>query len=228
MMARDKRIGLVATPRLSLRDDATNQLRAQITAGALKPGALYSIGTIAVQLEISATPVREAVLKLAQEELVEVVKNRGFRVRVPTDRELDEIVDLRMVLEVTAMSRLAGLDPPPDVSGLRPLAERSVELAEGGDMVEFVAVDRDLHLRLTALLGNQQYVNMVAQLRNRTRLTGLLDLGGDMDLVRSAREHLELLDLIEAGDSPGVESLMRQHLGHVRGLWAGRPEGSST
>lgn len=223
-MAIVQRPPLVAARRLSLRDDATAQLRAQIIAGALEPGVLYSIGTIAQQLEISSTPAREAVLKLAQEELVEVVKNRGFRVRIPTDKELDDIVDLRMVLEVAAMGRLADTSPPPDLSELRPLADQLVELAAEGDMVRFVGVDKDFHLGLTALLGNQQYVAMVELLRNRSRLLGLPRLSGDSTLVRSAREHIDLLDLITAGDREGSETLMRQHLRHVRGLWAGRPE----
>ena len=218
---------LVAIPRLNLRQDAANQLRAQVTAGALEPGVFYSIGAVAAQLQVSATPVREAVLELAQEGLLEVSKNRGFQVRVPTDKELDDLLDLRVVLEVPAMGRLAGQRPAPDLADLRPVADHLVQLAESGDMVEFVAVDKDFHLALTARLGNEQYVGMVEQLRNRTRLLGLPHLVGDTGLVSSAREHVQLLDLVEAGDVTGTEDLMRRHLGHVRGLWAGRPEGTT-
>ncbi|HWM75835.1 MAG TPA: GntR family transcriptional regulator [Nocardioides sp.] len=224
MATTEPTLQLVAARRLSLRDEATDQLRAQIIAGTLAPDTLISIGTIAKQLEISATPVREAVLKLAQEGLVEVVKNRGFRVRVPTDKELDDIVELRLVLEVAAMRRVAELDPHPDLGELRPLAEDLVGLATEGDMARFVAVDKEFHLGLTALLGNPQYVEMVELLRNRSRLLGLPRLSGDRDLIQSASEHIELLELISAGDGPGSEALMRQHLRHVRGLWAGRPE----
>lgn len=218
---------LIAAPRLSLRQDAANQLRAQVAAGALAPGVYYSIGAVAAQLRVSATPVREAVLELAGEGLLEVAKNRGFRVRVPTDKELDDLLDLRVILEVPAMSRLAQLRPPPDLDALRPRADHLVELAEGGEMVTFVAVDKEFHLALTALLDNEQYVGMVELLRNRTRLLGLPELVGDPVLVNSAREHVQLLDLIEAGDVEGTEDLMRRHLGHVRGLWAGRPEGTT-
>lgn len=223
-MASLDRAAFVATPRVNLRQDAANQLRAQITAGALQPDILYSIGAVAAELQVSATPVREAVLELAQEGLLEVAKNRGFRVRVPTEKELDDLLDVRLTLEVPAMGRLAALRPAPDLAELRPQAEELVKLARKGDMVAFVAVDKTFHLELTALLGNDQYVAVVEQLRNRTRLLGLPDLTGDINLINSAREHLELLELIEAGDVAGTEQLMTRHLGHVRGLWAGRLE----
>lgn len=211
-------------PRTKLRDAATEQIKAQIIAGTLKPGELYSISTISEQLRVSATPVREAVLDLAKDGLVEMVRNRGFRVRVLSDKDLDDIVDLRLVLEVPAMERLAATRPAPDVDPLRPMARDLVRLAVEGDMVGFVAVDRQFHLAVTALLGNERYVSMVALLRDQMRLLGLSGLEGDSELIASAREHEELLDLIAAGDVPGTSALMMRHLQHARGLWAGRPE----
>lgn len=211
-------------PRTKLRDAATSQIKAQIIAGTLAPGVLYSISTISEQLRVSATPVREAVLDLAKDGLVEMVRNRGFRVRVLSDKDLDDIVDLRLVLEVPAMARLAARRPTPDVEPLRAMAHDLVQLAVDGDMVGFVAVDREFHLAVTALLGNERYVAMVALLRDQMRLLGLSGLEGDSELVASAREHEELLDLIAAGDVPGTEALMTRHLQHARGLWAGRPE----
>ncbi|SDT11438.1 GntR family transcriptional regulator [Jiangella sp. DSM 45060] len=211
-------------PRTKLRDAATDQIKAQIIAGTLKPGELYSISTISDQLRVSATPVREAVLDLAKDGLVEMVRNRGFRVRVLGDKDLDDIVELRLALEVPAMERLASRRPAPDVEPLRPLARDLVRLAEEGDMVGFVAVDRQFHLAVTALLGNDRYVAMVALLRDQMRLLGLSGLEGDRQLVASAREHEQLLDLIAAGDADGTRTLMTQHLQHARGLWAGRPE----
>ncbi|NED96286.1 GntR family transcriptional regulator [Phytoactinopolyspora alkaliphila] len=211
-------------PRTKLRDEATQQIKAQIVAGKLEPGVLYSVSTIAEQLQVSATPIREAVLDLAKDGLVEMVRNRGFRVRVLTDKDLDDLVELRLVLEVPAMGKLATIRPRPDLSQLRPMAKAIIKHAADGDMVAFVARDRDFHLGLTALLGNQRYVDMVAMLRDQTRLVGLSQLRGAAKLIDSAREHEELLDLIEAGDVAGTEDLMTRHLRHARGLWAGRPE----
>ncbi|MEO3796204.1 GntR family transcriptional regulator [Nonomuraea sp. B10E15] len=211
-------------PRRNLRDEAAAQLRGQIIAGSLTPGVIYSMSAIAAQLGVSATPVREAVLELAKEELVEMVQNRGFRVRVATGKELDDIVEIRLTLEVPAMGRLADLRPEPELEKLRPMAEELVEHAANGDMVAFVVLDSEFHLSLTALLGNPRYVELVRVLRYQTRLSALPKLRGAAPLVESAREHVRLLDLLAAGDRPGAEALMTTHVNHARGLWAGRPE----
>jgi DNA-binding GntR family transcriptional regulator len=211
-------------PRTKLRDEATREIKARIIAGVLRPDVLYSVNAIARQLQVSATPVREAILDLVKEDLVELIRNRGFRVRVLTDKDLDELVELRLALEVPAMGRLAALSPAPDLAALRPLARELERQAAAGEIVPFVASDREFHLGLVGRLGNRRYVDLVGLLRDQTRLFGLAGLGGGPELVASAREHAELLDLIEARDEAGAQRLMTAHLHHARGLWAGRPE----
>jgi DNA-binding GntR family transcriptional regulator len=65
---------------------------------------------------------------------------------------------------------------------------------------------------------------VVDDLRGRTRLPGLAALVGSAELAASAAEHGELLDALEAGDGPGAESVMRRHIGHTTGWWAGSGE----
>ncbi|KAA2253950.1 FCD domain-containing protein, partial [Solihabitans fulvus] len=73
---------------------------------------------------------------------------------------------------------------------------------------------------LLALAGNPHLVRVVGDLRKRSRLYALPALADRGELEASAAEHVELLDLLLAGDAEGAERLMRQHLGHVRSLWA--------
>jgi DNA-binding GntR family transcriptional regulator len=97
---------------------------------------------------------------------------------------------------------------------------RIEQTAEAGDLIRYVEADREFHLRLLGLSGNEQLVTIVAELRARARLFGLHRLARQGDLATSAREHAALLDALEAGDAEVLEKLMRQHLGHVRGIWA--------
>lgn len=210
--------------RASLRSGAADRIRTQISAGSLTPGELHSVGSIANELQVSATPVREALVQLANEGLIEIVQNRGFRVRVLSDQDLDHILEIRLVLEVPAMGRLAQRRPQVDLSRFRPIAHELTEHARASRIVDFVALDRTFHLGLTALLGNPRYVDMVDRLRGQTRLSGLSNLGGTTSLIESAEEHERLLDLIEAGSHAATEELMSAHLQHTRGLWAGRAE----
>src|SRR5919202_296505 len=91
----------------SLRERAAEAIRNGITTGEIRAGELYSVPTLAARLGVSATPVREAMLDLANEGLVEAVRNRGFRVVELTDADLDEILEVRVMLEVPAAGRLA-------------------------------------------------------------------------------------------------------------------------
>ncbi|MGN6600433.1 MAG: GntR family transcriptional regulator, partial [Actinomycetes bacterium] len=86
--------------RQSLRERAADALRAALVAGEMRPGVTYSAPSLAAQFGVSATPVREAMLGLAKEGLVEAVRNKGFRVTELSDRDLDEITELRSLVEV--------------------------------------------------------------------------------------------------------------------------------
>jgi DNA-binding GntR family transcriptional regulator len=212
-------------PRTKLRDEASRVIRAQVISGALMPGELYTIGSIAQQLGVSPTPVREAILDLANANLVEVVRQRGFRVVTMTEQDLDEIVEIRLMLEVPALQGLAARRPKPVLTALRPVAGRLDAHAANADFTAYLADDRQLHLDLLTLAGNSRLVRTVGQLRDETRLYGLARMGGTPELFTTTREHGELLDAIEAGDPERTGTLMTRHLLHARGVWAGRNEG---
>jgi DNA-binding GntR family transcriptional regulator len=96
-------IGLRSLRRRNLREEAVDVLRAAILGGELQPGSIHSAVTLAERLGVSPTPIREAMLELSTLGLVEVLPNRGFRVTVINDRDLDEVCELRMLLEVPAL-----------------------------------------------------------------------------------------------------------------------------
>lgn len=213
----------------SLRQQILDALRAALVAGEMRAGVVYSAPTLAAQFGVSPTPVREAMLDLAKEGLVEAVRNKGFRVTQLTDAELDEITSLRMMLEVPAVSLVVerGDDVCEHLEKLRETANLLVSLAEEADLVAYVEADRQFHLGLLELAGNRNLVELVRDLRARSRLYGLRELAERGQLARSAREHEELLDLLLAGDAAGATALMARHIGHVREEWAGTASSSA-
>jgi DNA-binding GntR family transcriptional regulator len=210
--------------RPSVRGQVLHALRGALVSGQMTPGRVYSAPALATRFGVSPTPVREAMLALAKEGLVDVVRNKGFRVRPLSDRELDEITEMRLLLEVPTAVRAAAAATPDDVARLRPMADRLVQLAAAKDLIGYVEHDRDFHLELLALAGNEQLVALVGELRARSRLYGLPGLAERGELAVSAAEHGQMLDLVAAGDTDGLAALMRRHIGHVRGSWAGRAE----
>lgn len=204
----------------SLRESVTESLRAAIIAGTLKEGTLYSAPALATAFGVSATPVREAMMDLTREGLVETVKNKGFRITGMSDRELDEITEIRLLLEPPVVGDVAGTVPPSGIKILRSLADAIVDAARGGDLTAYLAADREFHAELLRHSGNGQLVALATELRVRTRLYGLKILSDTNRLADSAQEHHELLDLIESGNGPAARDFMRRHIGHARGLWA--------
>ncbi len=204
----------------SLRESVTESLRAAIIAGTLEEGTLYSAPALGAAFGVSATPVREAMMDLDREGLVETVKNKGFRVTSMSDRELDEITQIRLLLEPPVMADVAGQVPEADMGRLHQLADRIVDAAREGDLAVYLAADREFHAALLAYSGNKQLVDLATSLRTRTRMYGLKTLSESNRLADSAQEHHELLELIAAGDGTAASEVMRRHIGHARGLWA--------
>lgn len=211
--------GAIAAPE-HLRDQVADALRAALIAGELRPGLVYSAPTLAAELGVSATPVREAMLDLAREGLVEAVRNKGFRITAITDRDLDQYTGIRALIEVPTVGRVAAVAAAADLEALRPVALEIVDAARRHDLIGYLDADRRFHLGLLALAGNDHLVEVVGDLRKRSRLYGLTRLDETGRLVDSAAEHVELLDLVIAGDVQGAQECMTRHLGHVRSLWA--------
>ncbi|GAA3233618.1 GntR family transcriptional regulator [Actinocorallia longicatena] len=210
--------------RRNIREKIADALRAALVAGEMRPGVIYSAPVLAERFGVSATPVREAMLDLVKEGLVSVVRNKGFRVTALSERDLDEITELRALIEVPTVAKIAATVPGERVAALRPLAEAIVRAAETGDIVGYIEADQAFHLELLALAGNAHLPGIVRDLRHRSRLYGMARLSEQGGLVASAREHLELLGRIAAGDAEGAAAFMDHHLRHVRGVWAGRAE----
>lgn len=213
--------------RVSLRQQVTEVLRGAVITGAMRPGELFSAPMLAEKFGVSATPVREAMLDLVKEGLIDVVRNKGFRVTELSDGQLDDMTALRMLIEVPTVVDIATRYTPDwggTIAELRTVADRIVRHAQKQDLIAYIESDRQFHLTLLGLAGNSELVAVVGNLRARSRLYGLRELAEEGTLPRSAAEHAELLDLIVAKDSDAAGELMRYHINHVRGVWAGRAE----
>jgi DNA-binding GntR family transcriptional regulator len=208
--------------RASVREEVADVLRGAIIAGEMRPGELYSASGLAERFGVSATPVREAMLDLVKQGLVEVVRNRGFKVTVISETDLDHITQIRQLLEPTAAAEAVPHIADGELDALRGLASAIVDAAAEGNLVSYINADREFHLRLLSAAGNHRLVRIVDDLRAQTRLYGLSALVASGRLADSAQEHVEMCDLIAAGDAKKLKKLMGTHLGHTRREWAGR------
>ncbi|MFF8606147.1 GntR family transcriptional regulator [Streptomyces sp. NPDC015346] len=198
--------------RHSVRGQILQALRTALVGGELVPGEVYSAPVLAERFGVSATPVREAMQQLATEGAVEVVPNRGFRVAERTPRELAELAEVRALIEVPVMLRLARTVPAARWAELRPLAEATGAAAARGDRAHYAEADRAFHRAVLSLAGNEQLLAVADDLHRRSQwpLTSA-PATRHGDLVADAAEHTALLDALVAQDLTVVQSLVREH-----------------
>ncbi|MGW3512521.1 GntR family transcriptional regulator [Streptomyces sp. NPDC000994] len=199
--------------RSSVRGQILQALRTALVAGELKPGEVYSAPALGERFGVSATPVREAMQQLTLEGAVEVVPNRGFRVIERGDRELAELAEVRALLEVPVMLRLARRVPVERWAELRPLADATVRAAASGCRATYAEADRAFHRAVLSLSGNDQLVQIAEDLHRRAQwpLVGGSARPARADLVADAAEHTALLDALIARDVDVVRALVAEH-----------------
>jgi DNA-binding GntR family transcriptional regulator len=213
---------LAQLEKVSLRERIGRALRAAIISGEMQPGVVYSAPSLGARFGVSATPVREAMLDLVREDLVEIVPNKGFRVTEISDADLDQITQIRLLIEPPALRQVTPIIPEEDLAELRQLAQHIVTGAQTGDLIEYTEADRIFHLRLLSYANNPRLTNLVSDLRAQTRLFGLATLRESGQLIEVAREHHAIFEAIASRDQDAVESAMRAHISQVRGRWATR------
>ncbi|MEV4440845.1 GntR family transcriptional regulator [Streptomyces sp. NPDC049577] len=197
--------------RYSVRGQVLDALRRALVNGELAPGEVYSGPALGERLGVSATPVREAMQQLALEGAVEVVPNRGFRVLTRTARDLAELAEVRALLEVPAVLRLARTVPAHRWAELLPLAERTAAVAADGDRAAYAEADRAFHRALLGLAGNRRLVAVADDLHRRAQWPAAGVPPVPADLAADAAEHLALVTALAARDVTTVETLLNRH-----------------
>lgn len=220
------RSNIAPVKKTSLRETVARAVRAAIISGEMVSGEIYSAPSLGARFGVSPTPVREAMLDLIKEGLITTAPNKGFRVAEVSDKDLDEITQIRLLIEPRVVARAVTSIPVEDIPKLRIMAEAIVRWADAGNLTEYTEADREFHLALLGYSGNTRLVELVSELRVHTRLFGLIPLMEQGRLAATAQEHVELVDMIASGDIAGVEYLMYRHIGQVRGIWA-TAEGTS-
>ena len=194
----------------SLSQQAYQAIRLAIRTGGLVQNRLYSEGELAKTMGISRTPVREALIELARERMVEIVPQRGFRIRELSLSEQQEVFELRRVLESFAVRQLAQDAMPDHISRLKQLLQKQAELLD--DPIEFLVIDEQFHLLMPQMVNLERTYEMLIILRGAMWLIGssALLVGERTRIVLD--EHAAIVRAVEAHDPDAAAEAMRIHL----------------
>jgi DNA-binding GntR family transcriptional regulator len=125
----------------NLRERVVEQVRSEVVSGRIAPGTIYSVPGLASELGMSTTPVREALLELSRAGFLTPLRNRGFRVEPTSLQDLENIFDLRVLLESYALVEVAKRRPT-DTAPLVALADAVAEAVDKHDVPAYIEADR--------------------------------------------------------------------------------------
>jgi DNA-binding GntR family transcriptional regulator len=201
----------------SLAGSIQRQLKADIVACRLLPGTLMAAAQLAERFEVSRTPVHEALKALCQEGLLKVLPRVGYIVTPVTVRDIDEIFDLRLSLEVLGAGRAADLVTGQDVANLRAQHARAQENLGSGSMDDpaylrsLMAGNREFHTKIAALSGNQRLARIVGRLLDEGERIYFLYFRSGRPAPRDD-PHADIVQALAAGDPHAARAAMAAHI----------------
>lgn len=205
-----------AVQRSSLTQEAYNSIRSMITAGDMPPGSRVTVRPLVERLQLSATPVKAALIMLAREGVLESKLHRGFFVPALSPTDMREIYELREAFDRLA-GRLAAASPSHESIGreLREKCSLQRQLLEDGDVDAYRRMDVEFHHSLWALCGNSRLPVTGERLMDQMKLGNSISarLPGRID--KSLAEHLSIVDAIEAGDVEEAGLCAAEHIRSV-------------
>lgn len=191
----------------SLAQKAYVAIRRAIREGQITRGQLFSEPTIATSLGVSRTPVREALLDLFREGIVEIVPKRGFRLAELDDAAIAEIRMLRVALEQLVVERLCENATPEEIAELRAIAN-----GKGRTREDIFGIDEAFHMRMAEIAGLPQVKRLLLSVRGQMYLIASGARIAELRNNTVAREHNDILDHIAKRNYPAAKAAMTDHI----------------
>jgi DNA-binding GntR family transcriptional regulator len=198
----------------SASDRAYLHVKRQVLAGGYDGGDLITEGQVAQALDISRTPVREAFLRLEVEGLLRLYPKRGALVVPVSPREIDEVVEARLLLEEFAARKVARTDGLGEVvARMRDVIKRQRAAAAAGRPDDFSDLDREFHAAVLRAAGNTILARQYDGLRDRQvrmNIATLTNRPGRFEQILT--EHTALCDALSTGALERYVALLGAHV----------------
>lgn len=210
MVTADRRNGAL------LADSVLQRLREEIITGGLPPGTPLSVPGIASRLGVSRSPVREAVQQLTVDGVAEYRPHAGARVAVLDRTTLEQVFELREVLDGKAAGQATARVTQDEIVELREMLEvQERNLAGKPDPVRDSRIDLAFHTRIREISANRPLCEVLARLDIQGYLYRSDAWHSELNARMSLQEHLLIVDALERGDVHAASAAASSHAGAV-------------
>lgn len=207
-----------------IRDEIYTLLRNELISGHLLPHQTLRVQELADSLEVSKTPIHDALNRLVKDGLVESL-NRGFRVKRFTKKEALDTYQVRERLESLSAYLAAKNRTQNDIKSLEKILE-TIETCPASDFVSHIQADLDLHASIAHIAGNEALEQSIAQLSNRMLGFRVVTKDENSNLITKA-QHEKVLAAIASGQADRAEKAMQDHIHFFADLLSQRLEGAT-
>ena len=196
----------------SLARMAYEAIRQSILSGQWKLGELYNEKAIAADLGISRTPVREALLELASQDLIIFLPRRGLMVNRFTRRDVDEIFELRKAIELAAVEKITVAAPPFDLFEIEEALLSQRKAVKQKDYLAFMEADRLFHTSFSELTNNRRLIAILDNIRDMIHVMGAKALALEGRALEVIEEHQIIFEAVKKGNIEEARRAMAYHL----------------
>ncbi len=191
----------------SLAQQGYDTIRRAIRDGKIPRGTLFSESSLAESLGVSRTPVREALLNLFRDGVVEIVPKRGYRLVELDEAAIREIRLLRPALEQLVVGRLCETATPADIRELRTILK-----GKGRSQADMYGIDEAFHIRMAEMAGLMQIRRELLSVRGKMYLIASGTRVAPMRNDKVVDEHAALVDALEQHDCKAARRLITEHV----------------
>lgn len=191
----------------------------RILTGAYRAGERLRESQLAEEIKVSRTPVREALQRLAAEDLVIISPNRGAAVAMLDAEDLEELFELRILLEGFATGIAAQRATEADITRLRAIQDRLRQAARSNDLArreEASQINLEFHREVLNIANNRRLESFVTSLTSVSLVEVTFKTYSDEQMARSVSQHDQIIEAIEHGDRNLAEMSMRVHINGAR------------
>lgn len=199
-------------PIMTMKHQIYQIIKKEICDGNFPPGKWLQEKELAEQLSVSRSPVREALKQLVDEGLAIEYPNKGVFVKEFTAKDIEEIYEVRIMLESFAIKNSVKTMTGKNISELTAILERLVSHYEDNDLAGYIQADTQLHEYIINLGGNSLVVDIYSRIYSQTQQFRIYSLTTQRRFDDSLKEHKSIVENLIDGNSEEADRINRTHL----------------
>jgi DNA-binding GntR family transcriptional regulator len=207
---------VISIPRPVLHQEVVQRLRQRLIEGAIAPGAKLNERELSEQLQVSRTPLREAIKALAAEGLVELLPNRGAVAALLSAEDVAHTFELIAGLEAQSGELAAARIDTAELAEIRAVHYEMLAAYTRRDLSAYYRLNAQIHDRINAAARNPVLQRTYVQVNARLQALRFRSNFDERKWQRAVAEHEAMIECLAARDAGGMRTLMLQHLQHKR------------